>query len=483
MALETLMVVTGILIVASVLASRVADWLGVPALLFYIVIGMVVGSDVLGWIHFDDARLAQGIGSVALAYILFSGGLDTPLERIRSVATSGILLSTVGVLLTALFVALPSMLILQWSLPHALLFGAIVASTDAAAVFSVLRGRGDGIQQRLASLLELESGSNDPMAFLLVVGIIQWMTQDASTPLTSIVLFAVQFAGGALIGGLAGAALPRLLNGARLQQEGLYPVLTISAVLVVYGTAEITGANPFLAVYLAGLGLGNSTYVHRATVTRFHDGIAWLMQVVMFLVLGLLAFPSQLPGVLVPGLVLGAFLMFIARPLAVGLVLLPAGWSLRESTFIGWVGLKGAVPIVLATFPLVSGIEHSEKLMPLVFFMVLLSTVIQGSTVRRSARWLGVVEKEREIQVSPLVFAPKDEVETDLIDMEIVPGSQASERRIFELDLPQDTLIVMVERNGILMVPRGQLSLRAGDHVQVLAHREDRQRIHQLFSE
>lgn len=281
-------------------------------------------------------------------------------------------------------------------------------------------------------------------------------------------LLVVQLAGGALVGTLAGYGLPRLLNGARLAQDGLYPVLTLAAVLLVYGAADALGANPFLAVYLTGLGLGNAVFVHRATVTRFHDGIAWLMQVVMFLVLGLLAFPSQLPGVAWPGLVLGCVLMFLARPLAVAALMLPTGWTVRESLFIGWVGLKGAVPIVLATFALVSGVEHADKLMPLVFFLVLLSTVVQGAPPAVSSP-------------SPLVFEPRDDLETELHDLEIVPGCSADGRRIFELKLPQDTLIVMVARDGRLMVPRGELCLHVGDHVQVLAHREDMASVRKLF--
>ena len=463
----------GVLLVVTTLASRVADRLGVPSLLAFIGVGMVIGSDILGWVHFDDAATAQVVGSIALAYILFSGGLDTSLSRIREVTAPGVLLSTAGVLFTALVVAVPAMWLLGWSFPQSFLLGSVVASTDAAAVFAVMRGRGVGIRRRLASLLELESGSNDPMALLLVIGTLQWMAVDAPSFAGLAWMFVVQLVAGAAIGLAAGMVLPPLLNGARLQQEGLYPVLTISAVLAIYGIAETVGGNPFLAIYLAGVGLGNATFVHRTSITRFHDGLGWLMQVVMFLVLGLLAFPSRLVDVLVPGLVLGAVLMLVARPLAVALLLLPMGWSLREVGFLGWVGLKGAVPIVLATFPLVAGAPHADVLVLVVFFMVLLSATVQGSTVRHAARFFGVAETDQEPLPSPLVFAPRDEQETTLIDLQLASDSAAIGRRIFELALPQDTLIVVVQRDGKLMVPRGEFELRSGDHVQVLAHKED----------
>lgn len=472
----------GTLLVTSVLASRLADGMGVPALLIYIGIGMLVGSDVLGWIHFDDVYLAQAVGSVALAFILFSGGLDSPVQRIRTVALPGVLLSTVGVVLTALLVALPAAALLGWPLLHGLLLGAVVASTDAAAVFSVIRGRGVAIRARVASLLELESGSNDPMALFLVIGILQWMRMTEPSALPLVIGFVVQLAGGGLIGVFGGRLLSWVVNRARLQQEGLYPVISLGAVLVVYGTAELLGGNPFLAVYLAGVGLGNTAFVHRTTITRFHDGLAWLMQVVVFLVLGLLAFPSQLPAVVMPGMALGLVLMLAARPAVVAALLLPLGWTLREAVFVGWVGLKGAVPIVLATFPLVAGVEHAEKLMPLVFFMVLLSTVVQGSTVGLSARWLGVVEERPAPLPSPLVFEPRTESEAELMDLEVAPGSFADGRRIFELGLPQDTLLVLVMREGRIMVPRGELQLLARDHVQVLAHREDLEAVRRDFS-
>lgn len=471
----------GALLVFSVMASRLADRMGVPALVIYIGIGMLIGSDGLGWVDFSDAEVAQTVGSVAMAIILFTGGLDTEMKRVKEVAVPALLLSTVGVFLTAALIAIPVVYLLNWTWLQAFLLGSVVGSTDAAAVFAVIRSQGVAINPKIAALLEFESGSNDPMALLLVVAIIQWMTTPDPSVMPLLLMFVLQFIMGAVIGLGGGKLLLFLVNYSRLSQEGLYTVLVLGGSLVIYGLADLSGGNPFLAVYLAGIVLGNSRFVHSNSIRRFQDGMAWLMQVVVFLVLGLLASPSNLPDLLLPGLLIGAYMMLVARPLAVAAVLAPMRWQAHKIGYIGWVGLKGAVPIVLATFPLVAGIEGADTLLGIVFVLVLLSTTIQGSTVGITAKWTNLLDNSEPPPPSPLVFQPEFAGDMRLVDLVVKERSFAACSRVFELELPRDTLIVMVVRDGLVMVPRGELQLMEGDRLQVLVHQSDREMVEAKF--
>lgn len=375
----------------SIFAWKVSSKLGIPALLLFLGIGMLAGSDGPGGIYFDDALLAQSVGVVALAFILFAGGLETEWKVVRPALGGALSLSTIGVLLTAVIVAVFALLVFHVSFLEGLLLGAIISATDAAAVFSVLGARNVQLTGKLLPLLELESGTNDPMAVFLTLGLTRLLSSPHESVFGVVLLFVQQMGIGAILGVLIGWAATWLINRLNLDIEGLYRVFTIALVLFTYGLTALLGGSGFLAVYLVGLLLGNSSIQGIDRLSRFHDSLAWLMQIAMFLILGLLVFPSHLPTVVGSGLLITAVVVFLARPVSVLIALLPVQMSLREKLFVSWVGLRGAVPIVLATFPLLAGVSQAPLLFDLVFFVVLASVLLQGTTVTLVAKWLGVV--------------------------------------------------------------------------------------------
>ncbi|HWW61042.1 MAG TPA: potassium/proton antiporter, partial [Thermoanaerobaculia bacterium] len=389
--LEQLLLAAGLLLLLSVIASKASGRLGVPSLLVFLALGMFAGSEGLGGIDFDDARAAQWLGVFALAFILFAGGLETNWKYVRGSARRAISLSTAGVAVTTAVVALFARLFLQFSLAEGFLLGAIVSATDAAAVFSILRASGVRLSERVVSTLELESGSNDPMAVFLTTAAVQLLRHDSRHGAWFLVVeFVREMSFGAAVGLGAGFLAVWFLNRTRLEHGGLYPVLTIATVLLTYGVADLIGGNGFLAVYLAGIVMGNRNFIQRRSLTRFHDGIAWLMQIAMFLTLGLLVFPSHLVPVAGVSLAVAAILTLVARPAAVFVALSASGMTWREKLLIGWIGLRGAVPIVLATFPLLAGVPRAEMIFDIVFFVVLASVALQGTTIPIVARWLGL---------------------------------------------------------------------------------------------
>ncbi len=392
------LLVASLLLLLSILAWKVSSRLGIPALLLFLGIGMLAGSDGPGGIYFDDAQVAQSVGVVALAFILFAGGLETEWKVVRPALGAALSLSTIGVLLTAVVVAVFALFVLHFSFLEGLLLGAIISATDAAAVFSVLRARNLQLTGKLLPLLELESGTNDPMAIFLTVGLTGLLTNPHESVFGVILLFVQQMGVGAVMGLLIGWGTIWLINRLHLDVEGLYRVFTIALVLFTYGLTAILGGSGFLAVYLVGLLLGNSSVQQVDRLSRFHDSLAWLMQITMFLILGLLVFPSRLPAVMVSGLIITAVAVFIARPVSVLIALLPVKMSLREKLFVSWVGLRGAVPIVLATFPLLVGLPKASFLFDLVFFVVLASVLLQGASVPFVARWLGVTVPPAQTQ-------------------------------------------------------------------------------------
>jgi cell volume regulation protein A len=468
--IDAILLVAAALLLLSVVASKTSGRLGVPALLVFLAIGMLAGSDGPGGIAFDDPWLAQSLGVVALALILYAGGLDTDWRTVRPMLREGVALATLGVLLTAGILGGLVHLLLGYSLLEGWLLGAIVSSTDAAAVFAVLRARNVRLTHRLKSLLELESGSNDPMAVFLTVSAIHLLlSPEPSRMVGTIALdFVVQMSAGAATGYLVGRGTVLLVNRLRLEYEGLYPVLTLSLVLLTYGASEALGGNGFLAVYVAGLVAGNSDFLHKRSLVRFHDGLAWLMQIVMFLALGLLVFPSRLVTVAGAGLVTALVLMLLARPVSVFLVLAPSRLSLREKTLVAWVGLRGAVPIVLATFPLLAGVPSADDLFDLVFFVVLASVALQGPSIPAVARWLGVEAPpdERPQEVPPVMAgSPRGRLE----EMQVGAASGAVGRRILDLGIPRGALVVLLRRGDEVIIPDGGTGLHEGDRLVVLA--------------
>jgi potassium/hydrogen antiporter len=388
--IESLFIIFSVLVILSILTIKLSARFGIPSLTLFLIIGMLAGSDGLGGLYFDNPQLVQTLGVIALVLILFSGGLDTEWTGVRPVLWNGLALSTIGVVLTALLVGWFVSVVQHLSFLEGLLLGAIVSSTDAAAVFMVLRARNARIPKRLANLLELESGSNDPMGVVLVLAIIQLLINPATSLGELLGFFVVQMTVGAVLGLAMGELIRWTLNTVKLELTGIYPVLSIAFAILTYGlTAQLRGSG-FLAVYLAGLFMRRRPVAHQRSLVHFHDGLAWLMQITMFLMLGLQVFPARLIPIASTGLLVSLFLILVARPVSVYLALAFSRLSFREQTLVAWVGLRGAVPIVLATFPVLAGIQQADTIFHLVFFIALTSVVLQGPPIPWITRMLGL---------------------------------------------------------------------------------------------
>lgn len=479
--IEILLLGIAVLLLLAVLASKASGSLGLPALVFFLLIGMLAGSEGLGGIYFDNPWLAQLIGIIALAYILFAGGLETRWEVVRPVLRPAISLSTLGVALTAVLVGLFATWVLGWSLLEGVLLGAIISSTDAAAVFTILRARATRLTGKLEQLLEMESGSNDPMAVFLTIGLTRLLAEPSTSFLSLVPMFLIQFAVGGALGWLMGKGGAWLLNNIRLKEQGLYSVLTTALVILVYGTTAFLGGNGFLAVYLAGIVMGNTPFVHRRSLTRYHDGLSWLLQIAMFLVLGLQVFPSQVAGLVLTGLLLAAFLIFVARPLSIAAALLRSTFSLREKTMVAWVGLRGAAPIILATFPLLAGLDKANQIFNLIFFVVLVSVLLQGTTLPLVGRLLKVNSAAIQAGSGNLAEDFFEQYQGDLKEFVISVESPARARRIVDLDLPLDVLLVLIKREDVIIIPRGDVALQVGDRVLVASDPAGLQKLSSVF--
>jgi potassium/hydrogen antiporter len=481
--IENIILAASILLLLSVIASKASGGLGLPQLLLFMAIGMLAGSDGLGGIYFDDPYLTQFIGVMALAFILFDGGLATELKTIRPVLWKGLLLSSVGVLLTAVFVGVFVHLVLDFSLLQGLLLGAIVSSTDAAAVFSVLRSKSVRLKGDLEPLLEFESGTNDPMAVFLTIGLTQMIVTPNGSFLALVPMFAWQMSLGALSGYMLGRSMAAFVNQFKLAYDGLYPVLTIAMVLLTYGITTFLGGNGFLAVYLAGLVMRHHDFIHRRSIMRFHDGLAWLMQIAMFLALGLLVFPTQLPPIAGSGLLIAAFLILIARPLSVFITLAFNRLSVREKLMISWVGLRGAAPIILATFPLLDGVDGANTIFHLVFFIVLTSVLLQGTLIPYVASWLKVDAPSLPPRpLYPLELIPTASPNSQLVEVVVAPDSRAARKPIVDLGLPAGALIVLIHKGDEYLIPSGGTILEAGDGLMILADNESLEEVRAILN-
>ncbi len=461
--LEIIFIIGSVLVLLSVMVSKITDRFGVPLLLLFLLLGMVAGSEGLGGIYFDDPVLTQWIATIALSVILFSGGVDTHWKGIKPILKEGLLLATLGVLITAAVMGAFSWLILGLSWEESLLIGAIASSTDAAAVFSLLRAKGINLKGRLKPLLELESGSNDPMAIFLTIGIIQWMQNSINHPAELLLLFVLQMGIGLAVGWLMSRVSLILINRLKLGYEGLYPVLTFALVFLTFGLTALLQGSGYLAVYVLGLLLGKEDFLHKRSLVRFFDGNAWLMQIALFITLGLLVFPSELKPVIVPGLLISLVLIFIARPIAVFLSLVPFRYTIREKTFVSWVGLRGAVPVVLATFPLVAGIPDASAIFNLVFFIVITSVLLQGTILPQVARWLKVDEPVTPRPQIPIEVVSGQGLKGEIKEIQISPDSPAVGKAIYELKLPMEYLIILLLREGEYIQPNGSLVLKQDD--------------------
>jgi cell volume regulation protein A len=470
--MEAYLIGIPLLVILSVVASKGAGRYGVPALLIFLIIGMLAGPEGPGRIPFANYGLAQGLGVLALIFILHSGGLDTRSEEAKPVFWKALSLSTLGVVIVAVLVAALSSRLLGFDLVHGILLGAAVASTDVAAVFTILRTRGAGLTGSIRPLLELEAALNDPMSVFLSVGALQLISSHQSGILDILPLFLQQMTLGLVLGYLAGVLTPRLINGIRAEFEGLYPVLSVSLVLLTYGVAQSVGGSGFLAVYVSGLVLGRKTFLHKRSLLLFHDGLAWLGQIMMFLTLGLLVLPSEVVRVAPVGLALSAFLILVARPIGVIACLTPFRVPLREQLMISWAGLRGAVPIVLATYPLLAGIPEARLIFNLVFFVVFSSVLLQGAAIPAISRLLGLAGPLQKRFRFPIEYNPTTNLRNELVEVPVPEGSPVVGRALVELELPQGALVVLIQRNDDVIVPRGGTRIEPLDRLLVLAEAE-----------
>lgn len=477
-----LLLVFGVLLGVSVLFSRASERFGLPIALIFMVVGMLAGVDGPGGIEFGDFHLAFRLGTAALVLILFDGGLNTPLTAVRRAILPAGILATVGVAGTAALMAIGARLLLGFSWPLALLLGAIVSSTDAAAVFSVLRGSGLHLRKRLAATIEVESGLNDPMAMILTIVLTENLITPGGinlwrTPATVVLELAIGVAAGWAIG-LGGR---RLLMRLKLPAEGLYPVLTVALASLAFAMPTLMHGSGLLGVYVAGVTLGAGDLPYRAGIFRVHDALAWLSQITMFLLLGLLVNPSHLPAVAVIGLVLALLLAFVARPLVVALCLWPLGFARKEIGYIGWVGLRGAVPIILATVPVLAGASGAEGIFNVVFFIAVVNAFVPGATVPFLTRRLRLQRVGGPEAPTVLALNSREPLKGLLLSFHVDGILAVSGLTIGDLELPEDSAVILLVRDRTLMPPRPDLTLEAGDQVYVVAQPEDRGLVQLLF--
>lgn len=467
---EHIILVGSLLLIASILASKTSFKLGIPTLIFFLGIGMLAGSEGVGGIDFDNPHLAQLLGVVALNFILFSGGMDTRWESVKPVLKQGMLLSTLGVALTAGIIGVFVHLITDFSLIEGLLLGSIVSATDAAAVFSILRTKSIGLKGNLRPLLELESGSNDPMAYILTITFTYIITHGNANPLLLIFEFILEMLIGGALGYLFGRGMTFAINKVKLEIEGLYSVLVMAMIFFTFAFTDLVGGNGFLAVYISALVLGNSNFIHKKSTIKFYDGQAWLMQIVMFLTLGLLVFPHRIPPIAGTGILISLVLIFVARPIAIFISLSPFKMRTRDKLFISWVGLRGAVPIVFATYPLIAGVAKADIIFHLVFFISASSVLLQGYSLPLVAKWLKVTVPKKAKKVTSLDMELYDTIQSEFVEV-ILPGdSVAVGKQIVKLKLPKPSLIVLLVREGKYIQPNGATVLEEGDKLLLLAN-------------
>ncbi|MDM7997493.1 MAG: potassium/proton antiporter [Acidobacteriota bacterium] len=466
---DNALLIASILIFISLIAGKTSYRFGVPVLLFFLAIGMLAGSEGILGIYFDNHAVAQAIGIIALNFILFSGGFETDWKSIKPIVWHGVSLSTLGVLLTAVFVGLFIHLITDFTIYEGLLLGSIVSSTDSAAVFSILRSKGLALKGNLRPTLELESGSNDPMAYVLTIT----FTELVANPAASLGGMALIFVRQILIGIAFGAAIgylgTKLFNRIRLDYEGMYPVLMIAIMLFSFAATQFFGGNGFMAVYLAAVILGNQDLIHKRQLVRWFDGIAWFMQITLFITLGLLVFPSKLVPIIGIGLGMSVFMMLIARPLSVFISLVFFKGRRRGKWFISWVGLRGAVPIVFATYPLLAGVEKAHMIFNIVFFVSVTSVVIQGTTVSLVAKKLRLLLPVKVRRPTHTDFELADTVKSELVEIVMPKNSDAVGRQIVDLGFPKTALISILKRDGKFLSPNGATVLREGDVLLVIS--------------
>lgn len=467
--IENILLVGSLLLLLSIFAGKTSYRFGVPTLLLFLAVGMLAGSDGLGGIEFDDPKLAQFIGIVSLNVILFSGGLDTDWKGVKPILKEGIILSTLGVFLTAVTLGVFVWLITDFTIYECLLLGSIVSSTDAAAVFSILRSKSLALKNNLRPTLELESGSNDPMAYVLTLAFLTLVVNQDQDFWSIIPLFLLQMSVGAAAGFGFGIASKFIINKIKLDFEGLYPVLAIALMFVTFSATDFIGGNGFLAIYICAVYLGNQDIIHKKTILKMFDGLAWLMQIVLFLTLGLLVFPTQIVPYIGIGLLISLFLIVVARPLSVLLSLSFFKMKMRRRLYISWVGLRGAVPIVFATYPLLAGIDKANMIFNIVFFISVTSVLIQGTTLSVVAKWLRVALPKEDKKLTATDQLLNENPKAEINEIVITAQCFAVNKQVVELGFPKNAIIAMIKRNDSYITPNGSTVIEENDTLIVLA--------------
>lgn len=480
---ENILLIGSILLFVSIVVGKTGYRFGVPALLLFLLVGMLFGSDGLG-LQFHNAKIAQFIGMVALSVILFSGGMDTEFKEIRPILSPGIVLSTVGVFLTALFTGLFIWYLsgMSWTNIHfplitSLLLASTMSSTDSASVFAILRSQKMNLKHNLRPMLELESGSNDPMAYMLTIVLIQFIQSDGMGTGNIIGSFIIQFLVGAAAGYILGKLAILILNKINIDNQSLYPILLLSFVFFTFAITDLLRGNGYLAVYIAGMMVGNHKITFRKEIATFMDGLTWLFQIIMFLMLGLLVNPHEMIEVAVVALLIGVFMIVIGRPLSVFLCLLPfRKITLKSRLFVSWVGLRGAVPIIFATYPVVANVEGSNMIFNIVFFITIVSLIVQGTSVSFVARLLHLSTPLEKTGNDFGVELP-EEIDTDLSDMTITMEMLNEADTLKDMNLPKGTLVMIVKRGDEFLIPNGTLKLHVGDKLLLISEKNKQETV------
>lgn len=468
---DSVIILSALLLLTGVLTTKFSSRFGMPALVLFIAIGMILSR----YIYYDNAEITQLVGIFALIVILFQGGMQTDFKEIKPVLGAALSLATLGVLLTTAAIGISAAYILDIPLEKGLLIGAIVGSTDAAAVFSVMGGL--NIKQKITSTLEAESGSNDPMAVFLTVSLIEWIQTPDITLFGMLLSFVMEMGLGLIVGILVGLLAVFVINRINFDSSGLYPVMSLGFAILTYGAAEVVHSSGLLAVYVMALIVGNTELTYRRTILAFNQGFAWMMQIAMFVLLGLLVFPNQLSGIAWQGLLLSLLLIFVARPIGVLASLAFAKFDFREKLMVAWAGLRGAVPIVLATYPIMAGIEGGQMFFNVVFFVVLTSAVIQGTTISPLAVKLNLVENDKPQQPSLLELFALGKANSEINHIQVQKKMPIAGKQIQDIHLPDDILFTAIIRGERIIAPRGSTVIEEGDTLYVMSPKTKRKQM------
>lgn len=453
-----ILLITGIILLISVTSSKVLYKYGVPVLVIFLGMGMLMGSDGIGGIYFNNPGVAEQLSNVGLLFIMFSGGFETNWKTAKPEAPASIVLASLGVAMTAFLIGAFAYFALGFSFLEGMLLGSIISSTDAASVFSILRSENLNLKHGLAPMLEMESGSNDPMAYMLTTIFISLILGDSKSIL---LLLTSQIVIGIVVGLLVGKLGVWFINHIRLDIEGLYYIVVVSIALISMAGANMINGNGFLAVYITGLILGNSRIIHKINLVKFFDGISWLMQVMLFFTLGLLVFPSQLPAIALKGLATAAFIILVARPVTVFIILTFFKKTFNDKLLVSWVGFRGAAAIVFATYPLTQGLPIANEIFNMVFFIALVSVLVQGSFFIPLAKKLDLISEEETTLKTFTDYS--GDIYADLLEVDIPIGTGIKEKAIMDFDIPDDVLIVFIKRGDKLLTPKGTTMLKQGD--------------------